>query len=79
MMIPVIVRYNLESVATLWSLQESLYVQLKHVDFKLFWKVSYDFWNNDSLDNKVQCYMRSIYIIKYLKSNFVLKQNFIFE
>ena len=33
MMIPMAVRYNLERVATLYSLQESPYVHLKHADF----------------------------------------------
>ena len=32
------VRYNSESVATLWSLPESQYIRLRHADFFLLFK-----------------------------------------
>ncbi len=36
MLVPIVVRYDLERIATLLSLPECPYVRFKNVDFKLF-------------------------------------------
>ena len=86
-MIPVLVRYDLESVATLQSLPECPYVHIKHVDFNFFnnsflcdiiiWLIW--FWGTDSYYNKVQYYKQNNSKIKSLKSQYVLKQYFVFN
>ena len=68
---------NLESVVTLLSLPESLYVHFKYAIFYFFHLIlsnSSDFRNVDSQDNKVQYHKGSISIIKSKKCKYVTKK-----
>ena len=65
-MIPIPASYNLGRLATLL---ESLNVHLKHADFQLLYDIIILFiWNNDSQNNKIKYYKRSISLFKSPKN-----------